>query len=94
MIKHIVLSLTLLVATSTQAAGFYELDSDWYSPGKQVVTATIGGSVGQFSPMLVVDSTGYYEGFVGHPMKLGPVSVTPHLGLEGLKGVDPKARAK
>lgn len=92
MTKRIILLLAVWVTTIVQAAGFYELDLDYRSPGKQVVTATVGGSVGRFSPMLVVDSTGYYEGFVGYPMRLGPVSVTPHLGLEGLKGVDPKAR--
>jgi hypothetical protein len=92
MIKRIVLSLILWVASLAHAAGFYELDYDWNKPGKQVTTVTVGGSIGRSSPMLVLDSTGYYEGFVGYPMKLGPVSVTPYVGLEGLKGMQLRPR--
>ncbi|MBP9698019.1 MAG: hypothetical protein KBD65_02420 [Candidatus Moranbacteria bacterium] len=92
MIKRIVLPLIIWVASLAHADGFYELDLDWNKRGKQVTTVVVGAPVGPFAPMLVGDSTGYYEGFVGYPMKLGPVSVTPHLGLEGLKGVNPKAR--
>lgn len=88
-----VFSLMLLVATNmVQAAGLYELDYDWNKPGKQVATTTVGGSAGSFVPMLIADSTGYYEGFVGYPLKLGVVSITPYFGLEGLKGVNPRAR--
>ena len=88
-----VFSLILFFATSmVQAAGFYELDYDWNRPGKQVATVVVGASAGIFVPMLVVDSTGYYEGFVGYPMKLGPVSVVSHLGIEGLKGANPRVR--
>lgn len=85
--------LLWIVFGTVQAAGFYELDHDWNKHGKQVTTVVVGTSVGPFAPMLVVDSTGYYEGFAGYPMKLGLVSVTPYLGLEGLKGVNPKARS-
>lgn len=92
MTKRIGLWLILWITTSIQAAGFYELDYDRNKPGKQVTTAVVGGLVGQIVPILVVDSTGYYEGFVGYPLKFGPISVRPHLGFEGLKGVNPKAR--
>lgn len=84
--------LLWVVLGVAHAAGFYELDYDWNKPGKQVATATVGATIGRFTPLFVVDSTGYYEGFVGYPLKLGPVSVTPHVGLETLKGVNPKAR--
>ncbi len=92
MIKRIVLPLIIWVASLAHADGFYELDLDWNKRGKQVTTVVVGAPVGPFAPMLVGDSTGYYEGFVGYPMKLGPVSVASHLGLEGLKGLNPKAR--
>src|SRR3989344_6025048 len=85
--------LMLFVAMlSVRAAGFYELDSDWHSPGKQVATLTVGGSVGQFSPMLIVDSTEYYEGFVGRPFAVGQISFVPYVGVEGMKGVNPRPR--
>ena len=80
------------VLGAAQAAGFYEFDYDWNKPGKQIATVVVGASVGTFAPMFVVDSTGYYEGFVGYPTKLGSVSITSYAGLEGLKGVSPKAR--
>jgi hypothetical protein len=92
--KKVFSFLLLVVSGIAQAAGFYELDHDWNRPGKQVATVTVGGLVGPFVPMLVVDSTGYYEGFVRvrRPMKLGVVSITPYFGLEGLKGANPRAR--
>lgn len=90
--KKLFCFLLWVVFGAAQAAGFYELDYDWNKPGRQMATVVVGASVGPFGPILVVDSTGYYEGFVGYPTKLGPVSIMPYVGLEGLKGVSPKVR--
>lgn len=84
--------LLWVVLGAAHAAGFYELDYDWNKPGKQVATATVGATIRRLAPLFVVDSTGYYEGFVGYHTKLGSVSITSYAGLEGLKGVSPRAR--
>lgn len=82
----------LFVAPSAHASGFYELDYDWNSGSKAVATITVGSLSERLSSLIVVDSTQYYEAFIGRPFTLGQIAFVPHIGLEGLKGVNPRPR--
>lgn len=92
-VRNLIAGLVALLISSSGWAGFWQVDYDDNSHAKNVTTVVVGGAPAELSAIGIVDSTRYWEVFLGKSLKVAEdISITPHIGLEGLSGASPRLR--
>jgi hypothetical protein len=95
---HMILKTAALVFAAmflgSTHAQVVDLSFDKNKNGTSVTTFVLAGEpVDKVSAIFIADSTGYGEVVVGTALRFGNLTVAPHVGIEWVKGIDPKARA-
>lgn len=92
-VRNLIAGLITLLISSSGWAGFWEVDYDDKSHVEHVTTVTVGDTPTELSAIGIADSTRYWEIFLGKSLKVAEgISITPHIGLEGLSGESPRLR--
>lgn len=82
-----------LLFPAVATAGMLDVSHDRYKSGTAVTTFVLAGApVKSTTSILVADSTGYGETFVGTSFGRGGLTVTPYAGVEWFRGDGPKSR--
>jgi len=88
---------TMILATlfvTGARAQFVDLSYDKNKNGTNVTTFVLAGEpVKKVSALVVADSTGYGEAFVGTTATFGSLTVRPYVGVEWVDGMGAKPRA-